>query len=82
MKIGKCLKCDAIGTITEDHVIPEWYLKVMANFLIKVPEKQIHLICQKCNSEKGGKVDYADEVTRGLAKALVDKLQSLINPNQ
>ena len=76
MKIGKCLKCDAVGEVTEDHVIPDWFMKVMANFGVKTPEKQLQIICKKCNLLKAGKVDYKDETTRKMAQELIIKLQT------
>lgn len=62
MAIGKCLKCDSVTDMTEDHVIPQWFNKALLNFnLVKLQSSITELVCKKCNSNKGGKIDFSDE---------------------
>lgn len=75
MAIGKCLKCDTIAEMTEDHVFPKWLKKALPNFGIKVPETgQNQLLCGPCNQKKGGSTDYSHVPTRNCMKELVVKL--------
>ncbi len=72
MATGKCLKCDAIGPMTEDHLIPRWFIKVLPLFGIKVkPESNVQLVCQKCNGDKGGKIDFSSAATRDFIKQIM-----------
>lgn len=72
MPIGKCLRCDAIGPVTEDHVIPDWFVKRLGNFGVKAPkENEIHMVCPKCNSNKGGKIDFSHNMSRELVKEII-----------
>lgn len=72
MAIGKCLKCDAVGQMTEDHIIPKWFRKQLPNFGIKVPaQNEIQIVCQKCNSAKGGKIDFSHPTSREFIKKIV-----------
>lgn len=74
MAIGKCLKCDKVTSMTEDHVFPKWLRKALPNFGIKIPTTgEVQLICQECNSKKGGNLDYSDSITRSIMKDLVMK---------
>ncbi len=47
MAIGKCLRCDAIGKVTEDHVIPQWFKKQLPNFGINKIENELADINKK-----------------------------------
>lgn len=83
MAIGKCLKCDEITTMTEDHVFPKWLRKALPNFGIKVPPTQeVHLICSKCNAKKGANLDYSDEMTRTIMKEIVHQFTSRIREHE
>lgn len=69
MALGKCLKCDTITEMTQDHVIPQWFNKALLNFgLPKLQSALIEMVCQKCNSNKGGKLDFTDERVRNILK--------------
>jgi len=69
MALGKCLKCDDITEMTEDHVIPQWFNKALLNFgLVKLQSGVIEMVCKKCNSNKGGKLDFADVRVRETMK--------------
>jgi hypothetical protein len=71
MAIGKCLKCDVISQMTEDHIIPKWFRKMLPEFGIKIPaQNEIQMVCQKCNSTKGGKLDYSHSTTRDFMKKI------------
>lgn len=74
MAIEKCLKCDKVAMMTEDHVFPKWLRSALPNFGIKAPTTgEIQLICQECNSKKGGNLDYSDATTRNIMKEIVVK---------
>jgi len=69
MAIGKCLKCDSVAEMTQDHVVPQWFNKALENFGLKtLQSSMIELVCQKCNSNKGGKIDFTDERVREVMK--------------
>lgn len=71
MAIGKCLKCDAVGEMTEDHIVPKWFRKTLPNFGIKIPpQHEIQIVCKKCNSDKGGKIDFSHENSREFMKKI------------
>lgn len=72
MAIGKCLKCDKITEMTEDHVVPQWFNKALANFgLVKLQNGITEMVCKECNSNKGGKIDFTDERVRETMKKFV-----------
>jgi len=75
MAIGKCLKCDTVTEMTEDHVFPKWFRKLIANIGLTQATgitSGIELVCKKCNSEKGGKVNFAHENSRGIVKKIIE----------
>lgn len=83
MAIGKCLKCDKVAMMTEDHVFPKWLRSALPNFGIKPPSiGEIQLICQECNSKKGGNLDYSDITTRGIMKDIVTKFTQEIRKHE
>lgn len=73
MAIGKCLKCDKIGEMTQDHVFPKWLRKALPNFGIKpvIMSHEIQLLCSECNGKKGSSLDYANVATRETMKKIV-----------
>lgn len=74
MAIGKCLRCDKVGQMTEDHVFPKWLKKCLPNFKIKVKDTSgVELICASCNGIKGGDLDYSRVATREIVKEIVAK---------
>lgn len=77
MAIGKCLRCDAIGKVTEDHVVPQWLKKVLPNLGISIKEwpegNNTEIVCEKCNSTKGGNIDFSFIQCRELLKKVIVK---------
>lgn len=74
MAIGKCLRCDAIGPLTEDHVVPKWFKKALPNFGIKFTiNENSELVCANCNGVKGGSFDFAHITVREFVKQIVVK---------
>lgn len=70
--IGKCLKCDKVEEMTEDHVVPQWFNKALINFgLTKLQDGRSELLCKGCNSNKGGKIDYTREHVRVVMKQFI-----------
>lgn len=62
MTIGKCLRCDAVGEVTRDHVVPEWLNKAFENFgNTNLKSDLIEMVCKKCNQDKGGKIDLSNK---------------------
>lgn len=73
MAIGKCLRCNSIEKMTEDHVIPQWFQKQLPNFGIAKPiENAVELVCEKCNMTKGGKIDFSYKPVREVMKKIID----------
>lgn len=77
MAIGKCLRCDAVGKVTEDHVIPQWLKKILPQMGVSVKEwpdgNNIEIVCEKCNSVKGGILDLKFAQCREVLKKIVIK---------
>lgn len=74
MAIGKCLKCDKIAPMTEDHVFPKWLKKCLPLFKIKVNVgSDVELLCVSCNSQKAGDIDYSRTATREVIKQIIKK---------
>lgn len=73
MSIGKCLRCDKIGKVTEDHVIPQWFLKISPQFGIPKPIIETEIVCEKCNSVKGGNFDFSFKACREVMKPIINK---------
>jgi len=72
MATGKCLRCDKIAPMTEDHVVPQWFNKALVNFrLEKLQDPTTELVCKECNSDKGGKLLLENERVRAIIKSLV-----------
>lgn len=73
MAIGKCLRCDKIAKMTEDHVVPQWFTKVLPNFGVKeVPKTaETEMVCEQCNSTKGGKFDFSFKACREMMKPII-----------
>lgn len=74
MAIGKCLKCDKIAPMTEDHVFPKWLKKCLPNFKITIKTgNDVELLCAQCNGAKGGELDYSRAATREVIKEIIKK---------
>lgn len=76
MAIGKCLRCDAVGKVTEDHVVPQWFIKQIGNFGLSkkdLPSMETEVVCEKCNSTKGGKFDFQFPACRAVMKPIIQK---------
>lgn len=72
MAIGKCLRCDKIGKVTEDHIIPQWFLKQLVNFGVKEnPIDNTEMVCESCNGTKGGKFDFSFKACRDVMKPII-----------
>ncbi len=75
MATGKCLKCDKIAEMTEDHVLPKWFRKALPNFKLKIPPTaEIQLLCSGCNNKKAGVIDYENPTTRNFMKEIATQL--------
>lgn len=75
MALGKCLRCDKVAEMTEDHVVPTWFNKALVNFeLVKLQDGRSELLCKECNGTKGGKIDYSREQVRKVMKEFVTKI--------
>lgn len=84
MAIGKCLRCDSVGKITEDHVVPQWFLKVLPNFQIKeLPLKpETEMVCEPCNGTKGGKFDFSFKACREIMKPVIKNMVEEIRKHE
>lgn len=73
MAIGKCLKCDKVAEMTQDHVFPKWLRKALPNFGIKPisMSHEIQLLCSECNGKKGSSLDFSNVATREAIKKIV-----------
>lgn len=81
--IGKCLKCDKIAEMTEDHVVPQWFNKALSNFgLVKLQDARSELLCKECNTTKGGKIDYEREQVRATMKSFVSAIIAEIRKHE
>ncbi len=74
MATGKCLKCDKIAEMTEEHIVPDWFFKRLGAFVIKNPPKanEVTLVCKECNIEKGGNIDFSHMMSRELVKEIIN----------
>ena len=85
MAIGKCLRCDDITKLTEDHVVPKWFIKALPNFGLigkEIPNLENELVCAKCNGTKGGKFDYAYPAVRDAMKPIISKWVKAIREHE
>jgi len=76
MAIGKCLRCDAIGKVTEDHVVPQWFLKILPQFGFtkkQVPVPETEMVCEPCNHTKGGTFDFSFQACRAIMKPIITR---------
>lgn len=72
MAIGKCLRCDKVERVTEDHVVPKWFLNIAPQFGIKnLPKTENEMVCEECNSTKGGRFDFRFKGCREVMKPIV-----------
>ena len=79
MALGKCLKCDKIAPMTEDHVFPKWLKKCLPLFGIKITTgNDVELLCAQCNGAKGGELDYSRVATREVVKEIIKKFTDQI----
>lgn len=83
MAIGKCLKCDKIAPMTEDHVFPKWLKKCLPNFKINIKDTSgVELLCAQCNGTKAGELDYSRVATREVVKEIVKKFAEEIRKHE
>lgn len=85
MAIGKCLRCDKIAKMTEDHVIPQWFEKQIGNFGIlkkDLPPMEKEMVCEECNGTKGGKFDFSFKACRDVMKPIITKLVADIRKHE
>lgn len=76
MARGKCLRCDKIGRMTEDHVVPQWLVKYLPYFGVskkELPPLDTEMVCEDCNHTKGGKVDFSYPLVRAVMKPIITK---------
>lgn len=82
---GKCAKCDFVGRLTVDHIVPRWILHRMHSFGVDMPRLSklkkrdpgfvnTQLLCQRCNNRKGGSVDFSYPEVRMLMSELADAI--------
>lgn len=72
MATGKCLRCDKITKMTEDHVVPQWFTKVAPQFGLKdLPANETEMVCEGCNGTKGGKFDFSFRACREIMKPII-----------
>lgn len=83
MALGKCLKCDTIAPMTEDHVFPKWLKKCLPSFGIKITAgNEVELLCAPCNGKKGGELDYSRHATREVVKEIIKKFTDEIRKHE
>ena len=83
MAIGKCLKCDKVAPMTEDHVFPKWLKKCLPNFKINLKVgNDVELLCAQCNGAKAGDIDYSRIATREVIKEIVRKFVEEIRKHE
>ncbi len=86
MALGKCLRCDKIGTMTEDHVVPQWFKKILPQFGLKeIPKEltnEIEIVCQECNGTKGGRFDFSFKACRDVIKPIISYFVSEIRKHE
>ncbi len=86
----KCKKCGATEHLTIDHIIPKWFAKRAPSFGFKLsflkerlPANRqymnIQILCSKCNSEKGGDIDYSDPIAREYLYELIDQIKTRLD---
>jgi len=80
-----------VEALTYDHRVPKWFLSRMSYFgFSKLKESKLRkhniemlrqMICVKCNTAKGGKIDWDDPLVKQfmfeLVQAIMDKLNIL-----
>lgn len=73
-----CVKCRGDKNITRDHKVPRWLVERAHFFGLEKPDpyKNYQKMCQPCNCDKGGMIDYSDPFVREYMKKLVDSVNS------
>ena len=82
MATGKCLKCDKIAEMTTDHIIPQWFSKLLPSFGLAPLEFNTQYVCKECNQTKGDKIQYEDPLSRDLVKQIVVKFLKCIREHE
>lgn len=71
-RTDKCEKCGSQENLTRDHIIPEWFRIKARCFGFRIHTgksslpnfRKYQTLCKKCNLNKGGKIDWSNEVVR------------------
>jgi hypothetical protein len=69
--------------MTRDHRVPRW-LAERAQFLgIQKPDpmQNYQKMCEPCNKEKGGMIDYTDPYVREYMKKIVNAINAGLAPH-
>lgn len=85
MKAKECIKCGDTRELTQDYIVPKWFLKCLPQLLgtnfskwnrnrgQTVSNKQT--MCSSCNGNKGSKLDFSHEKTRELVRDVILHLE-------
>jgi len=68
---------------TKDHIVPEWLVKNMQHFgfLIEI-SNNIQMICTKCNTKKGGNINYSDERVRSFMRLFANTILRKVDEHE
>lgn len=78
-KPAPCTLCETVAMLTEDHIVPKWFINRLENFGISIIIiGNIQKLCQPCNSKKGGVLDYKDPRVKEFMQAFISELQKKI----
>ena len=71
----RCPKCNNLGQMTRDHIIPDWFASRISLFEIDLSiEGNRQALCKQCNTDKAGKINYEDENVKAFMKEFVKQL--------
>ena len=73
-----CPKCERIGALTKDHIIPQTFIRQCKRFGVYPPKGYVNTerICAGCNLEKGHDIDLGDQITQHMVRELVRVLKN------
>ncbi len=71
-----CPRCERIGSLTKDHIIPKVFVRQLRRFGIELPKGYVNIerVCGGCNWEKDNVLDLGDPITYEAARQLRTKL--------